>query len=86
VRDHPPFGAPLKEWEEWIDSDAPLYGNPDPGIPTQLQSLTRNPLRDVAAIAAENWFRMRERDRQRRNYRARGQQVSLFETITVSES
>jgi hypothetical protein len=66
MRDHPAFGAGLDAWQRWIDEVAPLGGQADPGLPAPLQGLTRNPLRELAAVAAENWFRTLERDRQRR--------------------
>jgi hypothetical protein len=78
--DCPAFGAGVQAWQDWVDVVAPLHGQPDRELPEQLRSLTRNPLRDVAAVAAENWYRTQERDRCRRSF-SQPTQAELFEGI-----
>lgn len=70
MREPPSLGAGLDAWREWLDEVAPYGGVADPALPGPLRKYTREPLRDIAAVGAESWFRMLERDKQRRGQSA----------------
>jgi hypothetical protein len=48
-----------------VDAVAPLGGPTRSDLPRPLRDLAAQPDRDLAALAADNWFRIVERDRTR---------------------
>lgn len=58
----PAIGASLKDWSDWLDHVAPYGGPAHLELPRDLRLLTGVGPREIAALAAENWYRAQARD------------------------
>jgi hypothetical protein len=62
---HPEFGAGVEAWRAWVDQAFPYRAKQFSG-PFELRMLTTIPDRDIAALAAEQWFRRQAKEPNRR--------------------